>query len=224
MHPAVWNTSTDPDRMLSAAAEHLSDRKLLLFGCACARRVWGLLPEFVRSVLPQVEAAAEVKGQRRRRQALREALAGSVSPIAGWMVPMLQSQLYLSEIVRHATGILRYREWAIDLTPDELAATEYLNPLLNLSPRRDHPEQAALLRCVAGYPFDPPAIDPAWRTSDAVALAAGIYTEEAFDRLPILADALMDAGCSDERILSHLRSAGPHVRGCWVVDLVLGKT
>src|SRR5438067_305851 len=54
-------------------------------------------------------------------------------------------------------------------------------------------------------------------------IAEGIYAERAFDRLPILADALLDAGCDDEAILSHCRTDGPHVRGCWVIDLILGK-
>jgi hypothetical protein len=65
--------------------------------------------------------------------------------------------------------------------------------------------------------------DPAWRTSDAVALARGIYAERAFDRMPILADALQDAGCTDRVVLLHCRGPFVHVRGCWVVDLVLGK-
>ena len=67
------------------------------------------------------------------------------------------------------------------------------------------------------------AADPAWLTSDVVALARGIYDERTFDRMPILADALQDAGCDSADILNHCRGAGPHVRGCWVVDLVLGK-
>ena len=61
------------------------------------------------------------------------------------------------------------------------------------------------------------------RSTDAVGVARAIYDDRAFDRLPILADALMDAGCDDEQILAHCRGPGPHVRGCWVVDLVLGK-
>jgi hypothetical protein len=80
-----------------------------------------------------------------------------------------------------------------------------------------------LIRDIFANPFLPVTFDPRWRTSDAVGLARAIYDERAFDRLPILADALMDAGCDDEQVLAHCRSAGPHVRGCWVVDLVLGK-
>jgi hypothetical protein len=80
-----------------------------------------------------------------------------------------------------------------------------------------------MLRCIFGNPFRPVAFDPSWRTADAIGLARGIYEDRAFDRLPLLADALMDAGCPDEQVIGHCRSEGPHVRGCWVVDLVLGK-
>jgi hypothetical protein len=82
---------------------------------------------------------------------------------------------------------------------------------------------SGLIRDLFGNPFRPVAFDPRWRTADTVGLARGIYDERAFDRLPLLADALMDAGCADEQVLGHCRSEGPHVRGCWVVDLVLGK-
>jgi hypothetical protein len=64
---------------------------------------------------------------------------------------------------------------------------------------------------------------PAWRTDTAVLLARQMYEAREFGALPILADALQDAGCDDEQILGHCRGAGLHVRGCWVVDLVLGK-
>ena len=66
-------------------------------------------------------------------------------------------------------------------------------------------------------------IDPAWLTTAVLQLAEGIEVEHAYDRLPILADALQDAGCGNEDILDHCRRSGPHRRGCWVVDLVLGK-
>ena len=70
----------------------------------------------------------------------------------------------------------------------------------------------------------PVALDPAWRTEAVVGLAIRIYADRAFDRLPVLADALEDAGCANADVLGHCRGPGPHARGCWVVDLLLGKT
>ena len=82
-----------------------------------------------------------------------------------------------------------------------------------------------LARDIFGNPFRPVAIEPEWRTSTAVALAKGMYDSRDFSVMPILADALQDAGCDNEEVLNHCRdAAGVHVRGCWVVDLVLGKS
>jgi hypothetical protein len=82
----------------------------------------------------------------------------------------------------------------------------------------------ALLRDIVGNPFRPVAFDPNWRTSTAVALATRMYDSRDFSVMPILADALQDAGCDHPDILAHCRDDGPHARGCWVVDLVLGKS
>jgi hypothetical protein len=73
-----------------------------------------------------------------------------------------------------------------------------------------------------GNPFRPVSFDPSWRTEAVVALARGVYEERAFGRLPVLADALEDAGCADEAVLAHCRGSGLHVRGCWLVDGLLG--
>ncbi len=80
------------------------------------------------------------------------------------------------------------------------------------------------LHDIFGNPFRPITIDPRWQTETVVALATGIYTERAFDRMPILADALEEVGCDHADILAHCRGDGAHVRGCWVVDLLLGKS
>jgi hypothetical protein len=80
-----------------------------------------------------------------------------------------------------------------------------------------------LLRDIFGNPFHPASINPSWLTSTVVALAEGIYQDRAFDRMPILADALQDAGCDNEDILNHCLQPGEHVRGCWALDLILGK-
>ena len=84
-------------------------------------------------------------------------------------------------------------------------------------------QQLLFLRDIFGNPFRSVEIDPRWRTSNVVDLSQAIYQEQAFERMPILADALMDAGCDSEEMLNHCRGDGPHARGCWVVDLLLGK-
>jgi hypothetical protein len=86
--------------------------------------------------------------------------------------------------------------------------------------------QAGILLDIFGNPFRPVTLDPfwlAWSNGTILKLTQAIYDERAFDRLWILADALEEAGCTNADILSHLRGPGPHVRGCWVVDLILGK-
>jgi hypothetical protein len=89
---------------------------------------------------------------------------------------------------------------------------------------QDRSDLAALFRDIFGNPFRPVAFDPSWRTEAVVALARGMYESRDFAPMPVLADALEDAGCADADILAHCRGDGPHVRGCWVVDLVLGKS
>lgn len=86
--------------------------------------------------------------------------------------------------------------------------------------------QCDLLRDIFGNFFRPAGVNLDWRAWNAgivVALARSIYDDRSFDHLPILADALEDAGCDDANILDHMRGPGPHTRGCWVLDLLLGK-
>jgi hypothetical protein len=96
--------------------------------------------------------------------------------------------------------------------------------------RREAAAQCALLREIVGNPFRPARFEPAWRTPDAAALAGAAYAERALPsgeldlaRLKVLADALEEAGCDQAELLAHLRSKGPHVRGCRALDLALGK-
>lgn len=86
------------------------------------------------------------------------------------------------------------------------------------------PSSRELLADIYGDPFRPVAFDPGWRTEPVVALARQMYEVRDFGPMPVLADALDDAGCDQPDILSHCRGPGPHVRGCWVVDLVLGQS
>jgi hypothetical protein len=88
----------------------------------------------------------------------------------------------------------------------------------------DYFAQAALLRCIIGNPFQDFDTESDWCTSTVIALASHAYESRDFTLMPILADALQDAGCANEAVLEHCRSDGPHARGCWVVDALLGKT
>ena len=84
-------------------------------------------------------------------------------------------------------------------------------------------QQAHFLRDIFGNPFRPAIFAPEWRTDNALALARQMYESRDFSAMPILADALQDAGCEIDDIMTHCRGPGPHVRGCWVVDAVLNK-
>jgi hypothetical protein len=87
--------------------------------------------------------------------------------------------------------------------------------------------EAALLRDISGNPFRKIAVDPAWLAwngGSALSMAKRIYEEPCFEDIPVLADALEEAGCDNADLLTHCREPGEHVRGCWVIDLLLGKT
>lgn len=99
-------------------------------------------------------------------------------------------------------------------------------PLWVFNDKAQRSWEVLLLRDIFGNPFRSPSVDPSWLAwNDAVLpkLAGVIYDERAFDRLPILADALEEAGCTNADILNHCRQPGEHVRGCWVIDLLRGK-
>jgi hypothetical protein len=87
-------------------------------------------------------------------------------------------------------------------------------------------EHCHVVRDIFGNPFRSVFVHPswlAWNDGIVVKVAQAIYDDRAFDRLPVLADTLEDAGCHDADILGHCRHPGPHVRGCWVVDLLTGR-
>jgi hypothetical protein len=98
------------------------------------------------------------------------------------------------------------------------------------NPQAEKAAQAGILRDIFGNPLRPIALAPAWRTPTVAGLAQTAYDNRLLpagtldtDRLAILADALEEAGCTNADMLNHLRGPGPHVLGCWAVDLILGK-
>jgi len=198
-----WLACTDPQPMLEYVRGGATDRKLRLFACGCCRPKWDLLSETSRAAVVVAEKFADGETT---RQAMKKARRAAWD---GWRFPMLLAACHAADL------------WAWQ---GACAAADSAAPRLGTD--RDVAgmrSQCDLLRCVLGNPFRPVTAEARWLTSTAVGLAQTIYVERAFDRLPILADALEEAGCDDPDVLSHLRGDGPHVRGCWVVDLVLGK-
>jgi hypothetical protein len=107
---------------------------------------------------------------------------------------------------------------------DRRSVAMALRKLVAMSPIAPIPFIIDLMHEVIGNPFLPVVFSSKWRTSTAIAIARGIYESRDFGAMPILADALQDAGCDCDDVLAHCRDPQRvHVRGCWVVDLVLGK-
>jgi hypothetical protein len=117
-----------------------------------------------------------------------------------------------------------YLRLAIEAAEDCAAAEAFIrgefDPSAYSAEERD---QCGFIRDMFPNPSCALNADPSWCTSTVVALASQMYESREFSPMPILADALQDAGCDNADVLDHCRGPGPHVRGCWVVDLVLGK-
>jgi len=216
MTEAEWLACAEPEAMLKFLGKRFSDRQIRLFSCACCRRVWRFAKdERLVTALDALERYADGGKEKVRLEARRTAKAvyGNVDKPQDCISSELRTAA--EKTVRKAT-----------LGQGNLAAAAIgwsNRSKFSRKKEAERTKQTDLLRDMAGNPFRPVVVDPDWRNSTVVALARGIYDERAFERLPILADALQDAGCDNDDVLNHCRGSGPHVRGCWVVDLVLGK-
>jgi len=213
-----WLACDDPQKMLPQLLE-AGERELRLLACACLRRVWHLLPEGPsREAVEVSEAWADGRATRQDLDAAFDAAVGSGVGLAG--------DPALSQAAEAVQGVA-------DVFPDYGAALDAAGELAARQGRGNagRAELARLLRCVFGpLPFRGVPRQPSWLTPEVLTLAQAAYQERILPsgeldpaRLAILADALEEAGCANPDILSHLRGAGPHVRGCWAVDLILGK-
>jgi hypothetical protein len=192
-------------------------RKLRLFACGCCRLVWGLLAD------PRSRMAVEVAEQYADAQIDREVLRASFEQNAELVRRSFPPS---SPGFEPGVGVLMALASVEARAGDAAFEITYYQPVLAGHSGFDRSWDARLchlLRCVFGNPFRPTALDPAWRTPTLSALGRIVYEDRAFERLPILADALEETGCTDAALLDHCRQPGEHVRGCWVVDLLLGK-
>jgi hypothetical protein len=220
MTEAEWLACTDPEKMLPLLLE-AGERKLRLLTCACLRRLWHLLPG------GPCRQAVEVG------ETWADGLAGRPDLDAAFDAAV-DFGVGLSDDPSLRQAAAEAVQGAAAVFPDYGAAL-YAAGGLAARQRRGNEERgalAALVRCVFGpLPFRGVLGDPAWLTPNVLSLAQAAYEHRALPagtlnpaRLSVLADALEDTGCANPDILGHLRGPGPHVRGCWVVDAILGKT
>ena len=241
MTEAEWRVCADPDQMLEILAGTATDRKLRWFTSACCRRLWQHISapcsRHVVELIEQVADGAPLEAG--LAAASQEAMAFAESPEGSSSETVCSAAFMAADAVPHYPGELLI--YVATRTVGTAGNTSYWSAREMTDPS-DYPvvmrddltgethrvaeaaAQSALLRDIFGNPFRPVAFEAAWRTSDVMLLAQGIYDAKAFDRMPILADALQDAGCNNTDVLDHCRNSdAPHVRGCWAVDLVLGK-
>jgi hypothetical protein len=208
-----WLTCEDPHAMLEfiRLRHEMTARRWRLFAIACCHRLRSL--ELARVSLDALTVAENhVEGTADENQ-LSEAydlaydLAGAYQhgsgpPVtSGWVALAL---CYAAHRDESADDVAHFARRALASESEALLQTSFL-------------------RDIFGNPFRSVMFSPNWRTDTVVALALEMYESRDFSAMPIIADAIQDAGCFDDDILNHCRSTGPHVRGCWVVDLVLGK-
>lgn len=228
MTEAEWLAATDPMPMLDVLEGKTSHRKLLLFSLACCRRLEQFIPDWPCAGLVNV---------------LERHADGCVPPeslperiFSGWVGSDPYTLACGPHLFDFADAVL---EAAFDRTPEEPApefmsigrgpgsVIIHMNWALSALGREVPDPKSTLvpnLHDIFGNPFRPVAFAPDWRAPTTVTLATQMYESRDFSAIPILADALQDAGCDNDDILNHCRDANQvHVRGCWVVDLVLGR-
>jgi hypothetical protein len=255
MTEAEWLTCSNAATMLrvlcrqfKVAQNETGQRKLRLFCCALARRVWFTLEDERSRVAVDVsERFADGLATKSDLQiALRTAQAVEWPLQIAEMLrlsregPTAENQaaraLLYTANVRRSGGSLAWE--TAHRRHTQVTVSHVMDDVRNIQKEgidlKDHAMirkandtewtlQSTLLREVFGNPFQPVTFDSSWRSCTGASLAQAIYDERAFDRMPILADALEDSGCTNQDILAHCRGPEPHVRGCWVVDLLIRK-
>jgi hypothetical protein len=209
-------------------------RRRRLFGVACARQVWDLLSTDARSAVLISERFADgqatedsllasavrldITAVTAQQHARNAAGFASVGPRDEDRVGFTYPNRPPEEAARSAAKAIATH--AAGSAPPGRPTTLEWHAAWTAAFHAARAEQADFLRDIFPPPGTSPEVEPDWLTSTVVALARQMYESRDFSAMPILADALQDAGCADELALDHCRKPAPHVRGCWVVDLL----
>jgi hypothetical protein len=233
-----WLACEKPMEMLKFVRSESSDRKLRLIACGAVRRIWHLLFD------PRSRDAVEVAEKLADGLITKDEWWDAVR-FAERVLIDLDGDEATNVLVEEAERAVRHAATAAKFTLLEVASnavnsTGEASVAIGAFAGRNASDPNAhklwmeavrtagvgeinLIRCIIGNPFHPITLSPSWLTSTVVSLANQMYDARDFSAMPILADALMDASFDNEEILTHCRSAGPHTRGCWVLDLLTGR-
>jgi hypothetical protein len=218
---AEWLACRDPRPLLESLRGKVSDRKLTLFSAACFRRIWRLADGPCRKVVEAVERFADdAVGEEELANAYAawvsevDKLRGQINDGAGGntysAIPNLVS-CGVSFAQALSDAVMSAAAFVPPDTLDPAAIDDELN------------EHAALVREIFGNPFRAATFDAAWAAPEILDLCQAMIREQRFDRMPRVGEALYAVGCRDEAILAHCRETSGHVRGCWVLDLLMQK-
>jgi hypothetical protein len=247
VNESQWLTTSDAQEMLRWLCDRhhshrrkAGQRKLRLFGCACCRLRWDDMVqpgsraavEFVERWADDPSAAAGLE------QAQQEAAKADGEVFDYWVVrgnwnkgPEARAQSQEQREASEAARGLVHPSAGMSARANDVMRRRVGEGAPGTDQEKTHRawksrlgRMAHLLRDIFGNPYRPVKLKPAWRTAAVVGLAQTMYESRDFAAMPVLADALEDAGCDNPHVLAHCR--GPtafHVRGCWAVDLVLGR-
>jgi hypothetical protein len=231
MTEADWLACTDPAAMLDFLEGRLSERKLRLFACACCRRIWPLLTSpdsrhaievserFADGRAPQLDLAGALIFAARSQGGQ----AGQAAYLAASRKPLITTREASAAAIEAAAEAATAEAHATAANRDAWAAVD---AALGRARAAEAEQQAALLRDLLGNPFRPVVVEPSWLSGHGGTvprMARLIYDERRFSDLPILADALEEAGYSNAALLAHLRQGIEHVLGCWALDQCRGE-
>lgn len=231
MNETEWLAGTDPVAMLEFLQGKVSERKLRLFACACARRSWSRFryPGQRNAVeLAERLASGHATSEEREQMWLH-------AETWAWNAPLFEQPAYQAATATLAESAMEAARQACECTRQQAireaayegAPGQDENWIIHQASLAESLALGRLLQEIFGNPFRPASIERAWLTAldgAVLALARWIENEQRFEELPYLADALTDAGCSLEPLLRHLRRGEGHVRGCWALDTVLGHS
>ncbi len=246
MNEAEWLAGTNLSPMLDclwSVGKH-SERKSRLFAVACCRRAWHLFrADHARTAVEVAELYADGEATEDQLSAARRATEGPAKLISDyWLVSSACGDADAPCAAQAARAVAAPAAFAAGPTAEAAAKALAFALAKAAPPRRRHGlceemrkgearAQCGLLREIFGNPFRPVAFEVAWRTPQVVQLAGSAYEVRQLPgggldnaHLAILGDALEEAGCTEQSVLEHLRGPGPHVRGCWAVDTVLGRS